>query len=117
MHDPGRHLYLDRPSAGGGSWAGRASARCMHALWVYPPTVAKTIQVRDVPDDVHQRLTSVAAQERRSLSELVRAQLVEISRRPTMAEMLARFATRPVVDMPESSAEALAAERHEDHPG
>lgn len=78
--------------------------------------MAKTIQVRDVPDDVHQRLALLAAQERRSLSELVRAQLVEIARRPTMAEMLARLATRPVADVPESTAEALADERREGHP-
>jgi len=73
--------------------------------------VAKTIQVRDVPDDVHQRLTVRAAEERRSLSELVRAEIVEIARRPTMAEMLDRLASRPVPEVPESPADALAHER------
>jgi len=64
--------------------------------------VAKTIQVRDVPDDVHRRLTIRAAEERRSLSELVRAEIVEIARRPTMSEMLDRLATRPLTEVPES---------------
>jgi plasmid stability protein len=73
--------------------------------------MAKTIQVRDVPDDVHQRLTIRAAEERRSLSELVRAEIVEIARRPTMSEMLDRLAGRSVIEVPESSAEALARER------
>ncbi len=73
--------------------------------------MSKTIQVRDVPDDVHQRLTIRAAEERRSLSELVRAELVELARRPTMAQMLERLAGRPVTEMPESSADALAGER------
>jgi plasmid stability protein len=73
--------------------------------------MAKTIQVRDVPDDVHQRLTNRAAEERRSLSELVRAEIVEIARRPTMAEMLDRLASRPVVEVPESPADALTRER------
>lgn len=73
--------------------------------------MAKTIQVRDVPDDVHQRLTIRAAEERRSLSELVRAEIVEIARRPTMSEMLDRLAGRSVIGVPESSAEALARER------
>lgn len=73
--------------------------------------MAKTIQVRDVPDDVHRILTSRAAEERRSLSELVRAEIVEIARRPTMSEMLDRLASRPVVELPESSADALAGER------
>lgn len=73
--------------------------------------VAKTIQVRDVPDDVHERLMIRASEERRSLSELVRAEIVEIARRPTMAEMLDRLASRSVVDVPESPADAIAHER------
>jgi len=73
--------------------------------------VGKTIQVRDVPDDVHRRLTVRAAAERRSLSELVRAEIVEIARRPTMADMLDRLASRPILAVPESPADALAAER------
>lgn len=83
----------------------------MHPLWVYDRAVGRTIQVRDVPDDVHKRLALRAAEERRSLSELVRAQLVEMARRPTMLEMLDRLAGRPVTEVPESSAEALAHER------
>lgn len=73
--------------------------------------MAKTIQVRDVPDDVHQRLAARAAAERRSLSELVRAEIVQIARRPTMAEMLDRLASRPPTAVPESPADALAHER------
>ncbi|MHB1501816.1 MAG: FitA-like ribbon-helix-helix domain-containing protein [Candidatus Dormibacteria bacterium] len=73
--------------------------------------MTKTIQVRDVPDDVHRRLTVRAAEERRSLSELVRADMTEIARRPTMSEMLARLASRPAIAVPESSAHALEAER------
>lgn len=72
----------------------------------------KTIQIRDVPDDVHQRLTAQAAAERRSLSEFVRAEIVEIARRPTMAEMLDRLASRPPAQVPESSADALTHERN-----
>ena len=77
--------------------------------------VAKTIQIRDVPDDVHRRLTDRAAEERRSLSELLRAEIVELARRPTMAEMLSRLAGRPRLEVPESSAQALAAERGAAH--
>lgn len=73
--------------------------------------MARTIQVRDVPDDVHQRLMTRAREERRSLSELVRAEIVELAQRPTMAEMLERLAGRPVTAVPESSADALAGER------
>jgi len=80
--------------------------RCIHAL-----PMAKTIQVRDVPDDVHHRLTVRAVEQRVSLSELVRADLVELARRPTMREMLDRLSNRPLIDVPETAAEALALER------
>lgn len=80
-------------------------------MWLYYRSMAKTIQIRDVPDDVHQRLAARAAEERRSLSELLRAEAIEIARRPTMKEMLDRLASRPKLDVPESAAEALDKER------
>ena len=73
--------------------------------------MSKTIQVRDVPDDVHHRLTIRAAQQRLSLSEVVRADLVQLARRPTMDEMLERLASRPALEAPETAAGAIAAER------
>lgn len=73
--------------------------------------MSKTIQIRDVPDDVHRRLTARASAERLSLSELLQAELVELARRPTMAEMRDRLASRPAVEVPESAAEALAQEQ------
>ena len=76
--------------------------------------MAKTIQVRDVPDDVHERLTARAAQQRRSLSELVRAEIVQVARRPTMGEMLDRLSDRPQTRLPETPADALARERPRD---
>lgn len=73
--------------------------------------MAKTIQIRDVPDDVHRRLTDRATAERRSLSELLRAEITELARRPTMTEMLDRLESRERRPMPESAAEALAEDR------
>ena len=86
----------------------------MHPLWVYADEVAKTIQVRDVPDDVHARLTARAAEQRRSLSELVRAEIVQVARRPTMTEMLDRLSARAETRLPETPADALAHERSGD---
>lgn len=83
----------------------------MHPLWVYGWRMAKTIQVRDVPDDVHERLTVRAAEQRRSLSELIRGEIVQIAQRPNMAEMLERLSSRPQTRLPESPAAALAHER------
>ena len=73
--------------------------------------MSKTIQVRDVPDDVHHRLTIRAAQQRLSLSEVVRADLVQLARRPTLDEMLERLASRTALVAPETAADAIARER------
>jgi predicted CopG family antitoxin len=73
--------------------------------------VAKTIQVRDVPDDVHHRLLIHAAEEQRSLSEFIRLELIRLARKPTLSEMLQRLERRPVLNAPESAAEAIRAER------
>ncbi len=76
--------------------------------------MAKTIQVRDVPDDVHARLAARAAEEHRSLSTFVRGELIQIARRPTMAEMLDRLTGRDAIEVPESAADALVHERRGD---
>lgn len=73
----------------------------------------KIIQVRDVPPEVHRRLKTRAAEQGRTLSELVREQLEEAARRPTMAEVLQRLAADEPADMPESSAVAVRAGRDE----
>ena len=54
--------------------------------------MAKMIQVRHVPDDVHQRLTDLARQSRTSLSDYLLAELERTSLRPTPDQILARLA-------------------------
>jgi antitoxin FitA len=73
----------------------------------------KIIQVRDVPPEVHRRLKARAAEQGRTLSELVREQLEDAARRPTMAEALERLAADEPVDMDEQSAVAVRAGRDE----
>lgn len=75
--------------------------------------MSKAVQIRDVPDDAHRRLKARAAEEGKSLSELLRAELVEIASRPTLAEMLERLQTRERVTLRESSAEAIQRGRRE----
>jgi hypothetical protein len=59
--------------------------------------MAKMIQVRHVPDEVHRRLTDLAKRSRSSLSEYLLAELERTSLRPTPGEILARLARlRPV---------------------
>lgn len=71
----------------------------------------RAIQVRSVPDEVHRRLKVRAAQEGRTLSDLIRAELIEVAGRPTLAEMLDRIRSRPPVSVDEASAEAVGAGR------
>jgi plasmid stability protein len=54
----------------------------------------KAIQIRDVPDDVHATLRVRAAAAGVSLSDYLREELTDLARRPTMADVLARVASR-----------------------
>jgi len=73
----------------------------------------RTLQVRDLPDDVHRRLKLRAVEEGRSLSDYVREQLTEIASRPTLAEIYARIDRSPPVEIAESAAAAIRAGRGE----
>lgn len=66
----------------------------MHPKWVYKRDMAKVIQVRNVPDDVHATLREQAAAAGVSLSEYVLAELVEVAGRSTNAQILMRAALR-----------------------
>lgn len=54
----------------------------------------KTLQVRNVPDEVHAELRRRAAQAGMSLQEYLRALLDEVVQRPTVEEVLARAGGR-----------------------
>lgn len=73
--------------------------------------MSKVIQVRGVPDDVHRTLKVRAAQQGRTLSDLVRAELVELAERPSLATMLERLGERDAVTGGEATADAIASGR------
>jgi len=56
--------------------------------------MAKTVQIRDVPDDVHAQLRSRAAASGDSLSEYVLRELIELAGRPEVSDVLRRSAER-----------------------
>jgi len=56
--------------------------------------MSKTIQVRDVPDDVHAELRARAAAAGTSLSDYVLGELERVARRSSNAEVLLRAAQR-----------------------
>jgi plasmid stability protein len=74
--------------------------------------MAKLVQVREVPDDVHRTLKVRAAQAGTSLSEYVRAELELIASRPTPEELRERLASREHVEIGEAPAAAIR--RHRD---
>ncbi|MGH9070555.1 MAG: FitA-like ribbon-helix-helix domain-containing protein [Acidimicrobiales bacterium] len=55
--------------------------------------MAKNIQVKNVPDDVHEVYRRRAAQAGKSLQEYLLGELVRAAQRPTVEETLARIAT------------------------
>lgn len=52
------------------------------------------LQVRDVPEDVHAELRRRAAAAGMSLSDFARQELSRLARRPSLADLLARAASR-----------------------
>jgi plasmid stability protein len=69
------------------------------------------IQIRNVPDALHRRLKARAAEAGMTLSDYLLAELEALAVRPTMQEWLARSETWEPVEVDESPAEAIAAER------
>ena len=67
---------------------------CMQDACIVCVDMAKAIQIRDVPDDVHAILRARAAAAGMSMSEYLRSELVELASRPTIAEVFARIQTR-----------------------
>ena len=65
----------------------------MQIACLYDPCM-KTLQVRNVPDDLHRALKVRAAQSGSSLSEYVLAELRRAAERPTRAELLERIRSR-----------------------
>lgn len=57
------------------------------------------LQVRNVPDSLHRQLKARAALEGISLSDFVLRELEKVARHPTAAELKARLAALPPVDM------------------
>ena len=56
--------------------------------------MAKVIQIRHVPEDVHRTLRSRAAAAGLSLSDYLLAEIVRVAERPSIAEVLLRAGGR-----------------------
>lgn len=70
------------------------------------------VQVRDVPDEVHEALVRRAAQAGQSLQQYLAAQLAAIAATPTLEEILDRIEARSGSALtPAEAVAALEAER------
>ena len=56
--------------------------------------MSRTIQIRDVPDEVHRTLRARAAAAGQSLSAYLLAELTRVAERPPVTDVLARAAAR-----------------------
>jgi plasmid stability protein len=57
--------------------------------------VPKSIQIRDVPDEVHATMRARAAAAGMSLSDYLRSEIETLARQRTVAEVFERAARRP----------------------
>ncbi len=65
--------------------------------------MVKTIQIRNVPDDVHRAVRTAAAAAGMSLSDYLLAEIEQVAARPPISEVLRRAGARaggvPIVDI------------------
>ena len=73
--------------------------------------MSKMIQIRHVPDDLHRRLKSRAAQAGMPLSAYLLNEIRKIAEQPTWEEFSARLATRPPLNSTISPAEIIREHR------
>ena len=67
--------------------------------------MAKLVQIRNVPDEVHAVLAARAAEAGVSLADFLRGELSRMARRPSLEEFLARLEyEEPVADGPATPA-------------
>lgn len=69
------------------------------------------IQIRNVPEDLHRELKARAAQNGKTLSDYLLGELRTLAARPTMQEWAARAAKLTPIEVDETPAEAIRAER------
>lgn len=83
----------------------------MHTACMHVVCMATNIQIRNVPEDVHRNLKMRAAQAGMSLSDYLLHELVAVSRRPTIEELIARVERRGSVKVVLDPARAVRVER------
>ena len=73
-----------------------------------------SITIRNVPSDVRDELAARAARSGRSLQEHLRAELIELARKPSVGEVLARARSRTATTRSTLSAARILESRDSD---
>lgn len=73
--------------------------------------MAKMIQIRHVPDQVHRKLKARAATEGLSLSDYLKREVQRLAEQPTLREMLERLAARGPINVATPPEDIIRAER------
>ena len=76
--------------------------------------MAKAITIRDIPEETGKELAARAAATGRSLQEYLRAQLIDLARRPDPEVLIARVRARKERTGSRLSAETILAHRDAD---
>ena len=84
----------------------------MHSM--YYDGMGRSITIRNVPDETGDELAARAALTGRSLQEYLRAQLIELARRPDADVLVARIRARKESTGSRISAEAILTHRDAD---
>lgn len=77
-------------------------------------SMPKMIQIRNVPDDVHRKLKSQAAEQGMSLSDYLRAEAEQLASRLTPEEIMERLRRLGPVKLPEPPSVTLRRMRDAD---
>jgi plasmid stability protein len=76
----------------------------------------KTIQIRNVPDELHSTLKARAAQVGMTLSDVLLSEIEQVAAKPTMKEWLERVAKLEPVDLDEPPEVTIRRMRDADDP-
>jgi len=69
------------------------------------------LQIRDVPEQVHERLKARAAREGRTLSDMLREEVALIAGKPTRAEVIESIRRAEPLDLAEPPSAVLRRQR------
>lgn len=78
--------------------------------------MTKTIQIRNVPDDLHQTLKERAAREGMTLSDYLLSEIEQVTDKPALAEMMERLRQREPVELDEPPDVTIRRMRDTDDP-